>query len=101
MPARSEKLELSREKIAACAYLAWQADGCPAGRDLQYWLEAEAHLQTVQQMEAEPVTEAEPVAVSMPVPRVRVSVPAVARKAKSSRALLPLQQSRRRLAYAA
>jgi hypothetical protein len=26
------------------AYANWQRDGCPSGRDLQYWLEAEFQL---------------------------------------------------------
>ncbi len=31
-------------QIAQLAYLNWQKDGCPAGRALEYWLEAESHL---------------------------------------------------------
>lgn len=32
------------EEIALAAYLAWERDGRPQGRDLHYWLEAEARL---------------------------------------------------------
>ena len=33
-----------REEIAHLAYLNWLKDGCPPGRDLDYWLEAEWQL---------------------------------------------------------
>jgi hypothetical protein len=31
-------------EIAQVAYLNWQRDGCPPGRDVHYWLEAESEL---------------------------------------------------------
>ncbi len=34
----------SRADIAARAYALWQADGCQAGRDVEYWLRAEKQL---------------------------------------------------------
>lgn len=34
----------SREHIAICAYLIWEGEGCPDGRDLMHWLEAEMQL---------------------------------------------------------
>lgn len=33
-----------REEIARAAYLLWERDGQPQGRDEQYWLEAEAQI---------------------------------------------------------
>lgn len=35
---------IENTQIAHLAYLNWQKDGCPAGRALEYWLEAEHHL---------------------------------------------------------
>ena len=32
------------EEIAARAYALWQESGCPAGRDLDHWLQAEREL---------------------------------------------------------
>lgn len=32
------------QEIATAAYLAWQQDGCPDGRDVHYWHEAEERL---------------------------------------------------------
>lgn len=94
--------EPSRKEIAVRAFLAWEADGCPAGRDAQYWLESEAHLRAMRQAEALAAT------APQPAPRVRVRVPVSSspsrpamRQAKSASALVPLAQSRRRLSYAA
>ena len=42
-PPRSE---VSRDKVAQLAYLLWEAGGCPSGRDLEYWHQAEAQLQS-------------------------------------------------------
>lgn len=36
--------EFTRDEIAHLAYLNWLKDGCPSGRDLDYWLEAECQL---------------------------------------------------------
>ena len=33
-------------EIAEVAYVNWERDGCPAGRGLQYWLEAESQLKS-------------------------------------------------------
>lgn len=38
--------ELPHQKVQERAYLLWQADGCPVGDDLQYWLKAETQLHT-------------------------------------------------------
>jgi hypothetical protein len=32
------------EEIANCAYLIWEKEGRPAGRDVEFWLQAEAQL---------------------------------------------------------
>jgi hypothetical protein len=37
-----------REAVARRAYQLWQAEGQPAGRDLDYWLRAEAQIQSGQ-----------------------------------------------------
>ncbi len=34
----------SREDIARYAYLIWEQEGRPAGRDVVHWLQAETHL---------------------------------------------------------
>jgi len=34
----------SHDEIALAAYLAWEKDGRPAGRDSHYWQQAEAEL---------------------------------------------------------
>jgi hypothetical protein len=34
----------STERIAARAYELWQANGCPEGRDAEYWYQAEREL---------------------------------------------------------
>jgi hypothetical protein len=36
--------EASRDAIAVRAYQFWESAGCPLGRDLEYWLQAEAEL---------------------------------------------------------
>jgi hypothetical protein len=37
-------IELSRREVAEKARRLWRADGCPSGRDLEYWLQAEVEL---------------------------------------------------------
>jgi len=34
----------TNEEIAKCSYLIWEKEGCPHGRDVNYWLRAEAEL---------------------------------------------------------
>jgi len=34
----------SSEEIAVCAYIIWEREGCPHGRALEHWLQAEAQL---------------------------------------------------------
>ena len=37
--------EFSHEDVSRLAFLNWEKDGCPHGRSLDYWLEAESQLQ--------------------------------------------------------
>ena len=37
-------VELNRDEVARRAVRLWKNSGCPAGRDLEYWLEAEVEL---------------------------------------------------------
>lgn len=43
----------SHEEIAARAYQIFVERGCPEGRDLEHWLEAEAQLSAAIQQQAE------------------------------------------------
>ncbi len=36
--------EITEVEIATCAYFLYVNEGCPAGRELDHWLEAEAEL---------------------------------------------------------
>ena len=36
--------KLDHDTIAFCAYMLWDNEGRPAGRDQEHWLQAEAHL---------------------------------------------------------
>ncbi len=38
------RLEATEVDIATCAYFLYVNEGCPAGRELDHWLEAEARL---------------------------------------------------------
>lgn len=40
---------LAQEQIARRAYEIWLAEGCPAGRDLENWLEAERQLRSARE----------------------------------------------------
>ena len=42
--ASSLRLEITEVEIATCAYFFYVNEGCPAGRELDHWLEAEARL---------------------------------------------------------
>ena len=35
------------DEIARCAYLIWEREGRPTGREMQHWLEAEAQLRAI------------------------------------------------------
>lgn len=41
---------IGHEEIAHLAYLNWQRDGGPIGRDQNYWFEAERQLQATKQL---------------------------------------------------
>ena len=41
---------ISQEDINRLAFLNWEKDGCPQGRDVDYWLEAESQLNATWQM---------------------------------------------------
>lgn len=36
--------EFTRDDVSRLAFMNWEKDGCPRGRDLDYWLEAEQQL---------------------------------------------------------
>lgn len=38
----------SKESIARFAYMLWEKEGCPAGRDQEHWFRAEAQLRALQ-----------------------------------------------------
>lgn len=38
------------DEVAHLAYLNWQKDGCPPGRDQYYWLEAECQLKATKHL---------------------------------------------------
>lgn len=40
-------VRVKESEIGAVAYRMWEEAGHPAGRDLQFWLDAEAHLRAV------------------------------------------------------
>jgi hypothetical protein len=44
--------EPTEEEIALYAYYLWEFEGRPHGRDVEYWLEAKAHLTADRQYEA-------------------------------------------------
>jgi Protein of unknown function (DUF2934) len=37
------------EEVATCAYLIWEQEGRPAGREMEHWFEAERHLAAAQE----------------------------------------------------
>lgn len=45
-------IEPSAEEIAAYAYYLWESEGRQSGRDLDYWLDAKAHLEIDRKFEA-------------------------------------------------
>ena len=55
-------VSVKEPEIRVVAYQLWEKAGHPAGRDLQFWLDAEAHLRAVAK-----VASATPVALLSPV----------------------------------
>ena len=49
----------SPDEIARCAYLIWEREGRPAGREMQHWLEAEAQLRALKMQMQMPIPEPE------------------------------------------
>ena len=47
-----EFLPPSTDEIAAYAYYLWEAEGRQNGRDVDYWLDAKAHLEADRKYEA-------------------------------------------------
>jgi hypothetical protein len=47
----SNNLNSAHDEIARYAYHLWEAEGRPHGRDLEYWLQAEAHLKAHREYE--------------------------------------------------
>jgi hypothetical protein len=39
--------EITDADIATCAYFIYMSEGCPAGREVDHWLEAEARLRNL------------------------------------------------------
>ena len=58
--------EIKHDEIACLARLNWQQDGCPQGRDLDYWLEAESQLKATWHLLA---TERPPLVGGQPAPK--------------------------------
>jgi hypothetical protein len=57
---------ISQEEIAHLAYLNWQKDGCPHGRDQNYWLEAERQMKATRHLlalDVKPVASQAPAAI--------------------------------------
>jgi hypothetical protein len=44
--------EITTEAIATRAYILWEKDGRPPGRDMEYWLKAESQLKDTQSFSA-------------------------------------------------
>jgi hypothetical protein len=45
----SQQSSINQEQVAQRAYELWEAGGQPVGRDLEYWLQAEAELRSANQ----------------------------------------------------
>ncbi len=61
-----EEIKVTHEEIARYAYLLWEEDGCPEGRDIDYWVKAETLLYQGASAEKEKA----PVATAAAKPRV-------------------------------
>jgi hypothetical protein len=46
----NEMTAITHDEISFFAFLNWQKDGCPSGRDLEYWLEAEHQLRATRHL---------------------------------------------------
>ena len=52
--------EPTHDEIALAAFLQWEREGRQPGRELQYWLQAEAQLRVMRQKKAEAAAQALP-----------------------------------------
>jgi hypothetical protein len=53
--------EPTHEEIALAAFLAWEKDGRQPGREMNYWLQAEAEIRAARQKKAEATNQSAPV----------------------------------------
>jgi hypothetical protein len=67
----------AHDEIALAAYLAWEKDGRPVGRDQQYWQQAEAELCQQRRAAAASVAKAKR---NWPAARVVATAPAKLKK---------------------
>ena|SRR2546421_9716084 len=94
-----------RGQIASTAYTLWEQAGRPAGRDMEFWLEAERRIQRIQdprpKAKAEEKTPRSPVArAPMPAPPP-ASAPAPAHSGSWSPVVLRKRKGRTRAARSA
>jgi hypothetical protein len=94
--------KVSRDEVAQRAYQLWVAAGQPSGRDLEYWLQAEAELCAAWQSGRSPEvggSEASPKRETTPPPASSAPGPE-AKKSQDGNARAPLdavvRQARRR-----
>lgn len=55
--------EPTTDEIAACAYLIYEAEGCPHGRALAHWLQAKAQLIAAHKHDAGEIESLDPAAL--------------------------------------
>ena len=72
----------SREEIASYAFHLWEAEGRQPNREMDYWLQAEAHLIADRQYEAGLLPRFEAVVEIAPARRKRFPRPALAPSAR-------------------
>lgn len=74
-----KKLQPAEEEIARYAYYLWEAEGRIHGRDLDYWLQAQAHLKAHREYEEKLL------ALPKNIPENPPAIPAQNKPAKSRR----------------
>lgn len=67
-------MSADHDRIKDLAYRLWQEGGCPDGRDMDYWLMAEAQL--VQAAQPEAAKPAQPEAAKPAQPKTAAKAPA-------------------------
>lgn len=73
------------EQIRTRAYYLWEADGCPQGRDWEYWMRAKTELE--RQPEAPAVQATAPTRKKTAASETRASAPAAKRRSNSRAAV--------------